>query len=131
MKIVTDAETSFMEPMTEQALLEYAEYVVSQMDGEKAITNDGMEFITRDDNIPCEEDQDTIMALVEELYNAEENTDTETEGNIEASESDESESQEEASTEGSEEAFHPGRQSDWHKLSLLYQNRQCQLSRST
>jgi len=96
MKIVTDAETSFMEPMTEQELLEYAEYVVSQMDEKEAITKEGMEFITRDDNIPCEEDQDTIMALVEELYNATEDTNTTTEADSEAGETDQPASEEEA-----------------------------------
>ena len=96
MKIVTDAETSFMEPMTEPQLLEYAEYVVSQMDDKEAITKEGMEFITRDDNIPCEADQDTIMALVEELYNGTQDTNTEAADDSESGAEDQSESEEEA-----------------------------------
>ena len=101
MKIVTDAETSFMEPMTEQALLEYAEYVVSQMDDDEAITKEGMDFITRGDNIPCEADQDTIMALVEELYNGTKDTNTEAEADIKAGEDTQpaSEKSEEAKTD--------------------------------
>ncbi len=96
MKIVTDDNTSFMEPMAEQAILEYAEYVVSQMDDKEVITKEGMDFITRGDNIPCEADQDTIMALVEELYNGTKDTNTEAAANSEAGEDTEPASEEKA-----------------------------------
>jgi len=71
MKIPTDHDTEFMEPMSDEKLLEYAEFVVQEMDEEQVITGAGMEYVTRADNIPCEEDQDTIMALVEEMHRAE------------------------------------------------------------
>lgn len=72
MKIVTDHETTFMDPMTDAELLAYAEEIVQEMDEDKVITGAGMEFVTRADNIPCEADQDTIMALVEDLFHAQE-----------------------------------------------------------
>lgn len=102
MKIVTDDSTSFMEPMTEEQLVEYAEFVVSQMDDEKIITKEGMEFITREDNIPCEADQDRIMELVEELYSASQEsnpTEPTAEADSEAGEGNEPASEEEAETE--------------------------------
>lgn len=62
-------KTEFMEPMTDEAIQEYAQSVVSEMDEDKVISGQGMDFITRTDNVPNEEDQERIMTLIEELYN--------------------------------------------------------------
>ena len=62
-------KTEFMDPMTDEAILKYAHSVVNEMDEEKVISGQGMDFITRTDNIPCEEDQESIMTLIEEIYN--------------------------------------------------------------
>lgn len=70
MKIPTDNETKFMEPMTDEAIEEYAAFVVGEMDAEKVISGAGMEFITREGNVPNEEDQEKVLVRIEELYNA-------------------------------------------------------------
>jgi hypothetical protein len=61
---------TFMEPMTDEQVELYADTVLREMDSDKVISGTGMEFITRDDNIPNEEDQEKIMAMIEEKYNA-------------------------------------------------------------
>ena len=92
MKIPTDQETNFMEPMTEEQVQTYSEFVVSEMDEEKVISGAGMEFITRADNIPNEEDQERVMTRIEEIYNERKNkTDAEPKEGVEAVESTESE----------------------------------------
>ncbi len=102
MKIPTDHETKFMEPMTDEAIQEYAEYVVTQMDEDEIISAEGMEFISRDDNIPCESDQDRIMELIEELHNGQSDS-AEPEATTDSEADGESQSASEDQTQGTED----------------------------
>lgn len=68
MKIVTDKETKFMDPMTDEQVLEYSATVVSEMDESKVISAKGMEYLLREDNIPNEEDQEKVMSMIDKLY---------------------------------------------------------------
>lgn len=83
---MTDNPIEYLEPMTDEAIEDYAAVVAKEMDEEKIISGAGMEFITRDDNIPNEEDQERIMTKIEELHNGKEKTVDETAGDSQASE---------------------------------------------
>ena len=84
---MTDNPIEYLEPMTEEGIAEYAAVVAKEMDEESIISGAGMEFITRDDNIPNEEDQERIMTKIEELHNDGKNeTNDEAEGDSQASE---------------------------------------------
>ncbi len=98
--MTTDNPIEYLEPMTEEAITDYAATVAKEMDEESIISGAGMEFITRDDNIPNEEDQERIMTKIEELHNdAQKDTVDATEGDSSTGEDQPTTDQEEAKSE--------------------------------
>ncbi len=66
--MTTNKKTEYMEPMTDEQVKDYADFVMGEMSERDIISKTGMNFITREDNIPGEEDQQRITDLIEEIY---------------------------------------------------------------
>ncbi len=66
--MTTNKKTEYMEPMTDEQIKDYADFVIGEMSEKDIISKTGMNFIKREDNIPTEEDQQRITDLIEEIY---------------------------------------------------------------
>ncbi len=93
---MTNNPTEYMEPMTEEQIKEYSDFVMGQMSEKDIISKEGMDFITRGDNVPNEDDQQRILKIIEEKYN----DDKAVEGSDTSPEEESSEAQEEVDNSG-------------------------------
>lgn len=97
MKIPSDVEINFLDPMDDEALLAYAQVIADNMDDDGNILPAGLEFLQKEGNTPCEDDQTKIIALQEDLHNAKDNSKEEAVSEAEST------SGEEAGEEGTSE----------------------------
>lgn len=96
---MNEETTKYRNPMTEQELNEMVQYLASQMDDEQVLTEEALTFLENQDLTPTEEDQETIMHMLEEQFHASKEEDQSNSGNVaeEEGSSCEAESGEEAS----------------------------------
>lgn len=63
--------SDYMEPMTEEAKVEYAQFIFSQRSNETGLTQEGYDFASLEGKTPLEQDQTRILELIKELSNDE------------------------------------------------------------
>lgn len=70
----TTPEIQYMDPMSAEELTKYATFIVEHMDNDKVVDEEATAFMVREDNTPCEEDQITILQIIEEIYNGQQDS---------------------------------------------------------